>query len=284
MKYSLMTTTMVLDLLIGMQQGLSPEQAKEKYRDMMAMVADTGIPAVEVTSMELDLFGYDTVKEELKNNGLVPGGFVHMDCYACTDEDKTGEIVEKAKQRIDDAASLGADNLMLALMAQEDVAEHSQEELAHALVRNILPIAAYGKEKGILVSVEDTPDIRLPLCDTADTKALLDAVPDLYLTFDTGNTILKHDDPLDYYHTFCSRVCHVHLKDMAYREPGQQGDVDVDGRIIAGCQPGEGIIDFEAIGASLKEAGYDGYAVIEYVGKADEDKISDAFKYLKGVM
>ncbi|MCD8232276.1 MAG: sugar phosphate isomerase/epimerase [Clostridiales bacterium] len=285
MKFSLMTTTMVIDLLIKLQSGRPKEEITREYASMVEMIAGLGIPAVEVTSIELDLFGLEEVNRQLKTHHLEVGGFVHLDQYACTDSDRAEKMITLAKKRIDDAVSLGADNLMLALMAQEDVSEHSREELTKALIQNIRPIAVYGSEKGIRVSVEDTPDIRLPLCDTADTKALLDAVPDLYLTYDSGNMLLKNDSPISYLETFRDRVCHVHLKDMAYMQSGQPGDVDVDGRVIAGCMHGEGIVDFAEIGKILRESEYEGVAVIEYVGHDDhERRIREALTYLQGVL
>ncbi len=284
MKYSLMTTTMVIDLLIGMQMGKSREEIERDYAAILKMAADAGFTAVEVTSMDLDLFGMDGVKKLLEENHLAVGGFVHMDQYACTDEAKAEKMIASAKKRIDDAAALGTDNLMLGLMAQEDVSEHCREELQTALIRNIRPIAEYGKQAGIMISVEDTPDIRLPMCDTSDTKALLDAIPELYLTYDTGNMILKQDQTIPYLETFYDRVCHIHLKDMVYVEDGQPGDIDTNGKTIAGCLHGEGIMDFDEIGRHLREHGYDGYAAVEYVGHADADNIKNALAYLQKTM
>jgi len=282
MKFSLMTTTMVVDLLIELKKGSAKEKIDAEYAAMLQMAARLGIPAVEVTSIEAELFGLETVQELLKKNHLEAGGFVHMDQYACTDAERGKEIIALAKKRIEDAAALGTDNLMLALMAQEDAAEYSREELTAALIRTIRPIAEYGKQVGVMVSVEDTPDIRLPVCDTNDIKTLLDAIPELYLTYDSGNMLLKNDNPIPFLKTFRDRVCHVHLKDMAYAD---DGDIDVNGRFLTGCMHGEGMVDFAEIGTFLRDAGYNGYAVIEYVGHDNhEARIRDAMIYLDKMM
>ncbi|MCC8104100.1 MAG: sugar phosphate isomerase/epimerase [Clostridiales bacterium] len=282
MKFSLMTTTMVIDLLMEYQKGSGKEEITLKYADMLEMIARLGIPAVEITSIEEDLFGLEEIKKQLKKNHLEVGGFVHLDQYASTNPDRAEGIIALAKRRIDDAVPLGTDNLMLALIAQEDIEEHSRSELAEALIRNIRPIAEYGRRRGIMISVEDTPDIRLPLCNTADTKVLLDAIPELYLTYDSGNMILMHDSPITYLKAFQNRICHVHLKDMAYPEAGHSGDLDIDGRVIAGCMHGEGIVNFGEIGECLREFGYEGTLVIEYVGHDDHEKrIRDALACLQ---
>ncbi|MCD8014557.1 MAG: sugar phosphate isomerase/epimerase [Lachnospiraceae bacterium] len=284
MKYSLMTTTMVLDLLSESMTGIPKLQIQKKYADMMEMIASIGISAVEITTLELDLFGMDVVKQILNESHLKAGGFVHMDTFAHTDSKISQELAASAMRRIDDALCLGADNLMLGLMAQDDVSAHSPEELTNALIQNIRPVAEYGMKKGIKISVEDTPDIRLPLCDTADTKILLDAIPELYLTFDTGNMLLKHDAPLSYLEAFQDRICNVHLKDICYPAPGQPGDTDVDGKVIAGCQHGCGLIDFAKIGNRLKSMNYNGNAVIEYIGHSRDNhavRIREAYLFLQ---
>lgn len=282
MKFSLMTTTMVIDLLIDLQNGRPKEEIDEQYTNMLKMIARLGIPAVEVTSIEAELFGLQMIQALLKENHLEVGGFVHMDQYACTDDRRSKEIIALAKKRIDDAAVLGTDNLMLALMAQEDAVEHSQEELFAALIRTIRPIAEYGKKVGVMVSVEDTPDIRLPVCGTDDMKKLLEAIPELYLTYDSGNMLIMHEDPISYLKNFRDRICHVHLKDMVYAD---EGDADVDGRFLTGCMHGEGMVDFLRIGKYLRDTDYEGYAAIEYVGHSGhENKIRDAVIYLNKMM
>lgn len=282
MKYSLMTTSMVFEILGELEKCGDQENAKSEYRKMLRMIAKLGIPAVDITSLELDLFGLDEVKRTLKEMGLETGGVVHLDTFACTDEMLTERIVNRAKQRIEDACALEADNVMLALMAQENVEQYREEELRNALIRNIAPIAEYGKERGIKVSVEDTPDIRLPLCDRRDTKMLLDAIPGLYLTYDSGNMLLKKDDPIAYYKAFQARICHVHLKDMQYTTENASADVDVDGNHIQAVIHGQGMIDFQRIFECMEAAGYKGYVMIEYVGSGEhEANIRQALRALK---
>lgn len=282
MKYSFMTTSMVFEILGGLEKSGDKENAKKEYRQMLEMISKLGIPAVDITSLELEVFGLDEVKRLLKETGLEVGGVVHMDRFACTDEMQTKMIVRSAEQRIEDACDLGSDNVMLALMAQEDVEQYSEEELRNSLVRNIAPIAEYGKKRGIKVSVEDTPDIRLPLCDQRDTKMLLDMIPELYLTYDSGNMLLKKDDPIAYYEAFQERICHVHLKDMQYTTDNALADVDIDGKRIQAVIHGQGMVDFQRIFKCMEKTGYKGYAMIEYVGSGEHEvNIRQALEALK---
>ena len=266
MNYSLMTTSMVFPLVSKLQTGSSMEEIKADYAGMLSMVAHCGIPAVEITSLELDVFGLDTVQKALSDAGLLCSCVIHMDVYAETSVEKRDRIVTNACQKILDAKALGASYIMLALMAQPDVEKYSSEELRQALICNIRPIAEYGKAKGITVSVEDTPDIRLPLCSSAEIGHILDAVPELSLTYDTGNMLLKNEDSVSFYNKLKERVVYVHLKDMEYTTSTEGSNPTIDGRHMSATLHGQGVLNFGEILASLKKGRYDGFLMLEYTG------------------
>jgi L-ribulose-5-phosphate 3-epimerase len=267
MNISLMTTSMVFPLVAQLQAGRSLDEVKAKYAEMLDMIADCGIPAVEVTSLELDVFGVETVRDALSRSGLVCSSVIHMDAYAQTDQANHDGIVDTAKKKILDAKALGAGYVMLALMAQPDIEKHSAEKLREALIGNIRPIAEFGKEQGITVSVEDTPDIRLPLCDSADLALVLEAIPELALTYDTGNMLFKNERTLDFYRKLKERVVYVHLKDVDYTNSSDEADRATDGRFIKAVLHTQGVMDFPAIVRELMDNSYDGWLMLEYVGK-----------------
>lgn len=107
MKYSLMTTSMLFEMLEKLKNGLPMEEVKLEYLDMLRKTAELEIPAVEVTSLELELFGLDFVKNALNENHLEPACLVHLDQYATTDPEQSAQISAKAIQRVQDAISLG---------------------------------------------------------------------------------------------------------------------------------------------------------------------------------
>lgn len=266
MKYSLMTTAMFFPIFGRLQAGCPMDRIREEYAQMLAQTKALGIDAVEITSMEVDVFGLSYVKEVLKNHGLHAACLVHMDTWADTAAYRTPEIHEKGLEKVQQAKDLGAPNMMLALMPGSDAAIHTPEEKTAALIRNMKPVSDRGAALGIKVSVEDTPNLLVPLSSTKDTKALLDGIPSMHLTYDTGNMLLSGEDSLTYYRTFKHRVSHVHLKDMRYAD---DGDLTWDGKKMTAAMHGSGLLDFPSIINALKENGYDGYLVIEYVGSGD---------------
>lgn len=281
MKYTLMTTSMVFPMAGKLSGGASPEDIRKEYSDMMAMISECGLNAVEITSLELDMFGPDYVKKVLEQNGLSCGCVIHMDKYAETDPSKHESIVQSAQEKILEAKYLGAEYVMLALMAQENAEEHSSAELTSALITNIRPIAEFGKEQSITVSIEDTPDIRLPLSGSNEIRPLLDAIPELSLTYDTGNMIFRNEDPVHFYDALRDRVAYVHIKDMEYTESSEGADITEDGRYVRTALHGHGVIDFKSIITALHSGGYDGWLMLEYAGHADHrDNIIAAKEYI----
>ena len=141
-----------------------------------------------------------------------------------------------------DAGTLGAKYMMLALMAQPDVEGQDRGQFQDALVRNIRPIASYGKEQGITVSVEDT---------------------------------------LEFYQNLKERVVYVHLKDMEYTDQPEGTDPTSDGCYIRTAIHGKGVIDFQSVLNALYKDGYDGWLMIEYAGNENHrENIRAAQRFL----
>jgi sugar phosphate isomerase/epimerase len=272
---------MVLPVIWQIGTDITMEEAFKQYCDILRMVRECGFSAVEVTSLEVDTFGLDHVRAALAETGLKCACLIHMDFFAETDHEKHERIVINAQHKIIAAKELGAKHVMLGLMAQPDAEQHSNEELRESLMRNIRPIAVFGKEQDISVSVEDTPEIRLPLSNSGDLKTVLDSIPELSLTFDTGNMIHGGDDPEHFYQELKGHISYVHLKDMEYTEDYSAGELTADGRFITAAIHGKGIIDFENILRELRQDGYDGWLMLEYVGHENhEENIKAALRYI----
>ncbi len=83
---------------------------------------------------------------------------------------------------------------------------------------------------------------------------------ELGVNFDTGNSFLAGNDPVEYLREVADRVIHVHIKDI----PSEQ--LHLRGRVTGtrvGVAAGEGEIDLPGVVAVLSEAGYDGVLSVE---------------------
>ena len=290
-RLSLMTMSMFIPVIIKIKMEQDMEDALELYGEMMDLAADAGFEAVDVTSMELDMIGKETVKEYLEARGLKVGSLIYFNQFASADEEKSREVVEGGRNAVEQALYLGTKVLMLVPQAQEGIEKLSAEEIHRALIRNLTPVTAYAVEKGIHSVIEDTPDLRLHLCKAEDLAKVVDAVPGQEVVYDSGNMVLADEDPVKYYDKFAEKTAHIHLKDMmeAPAEMARFADTAADGRKMTGAPSGTGMLAeaFPTLMERIRDNGYDGYLTVEFA-KDEElgylESLKRAREYFDGII
>ncbi len=89
----------------------------------------------------------------------------------------------------------------------------------------------------------------------------------LGLCFDGGHLAYGGGDPLSVLEQYAARVWHVHFKDCdpAVAAEARAGGWDYFAAVRRGifCELGKGSVDFAALTATLRRAGYDGWIVVE---------------------
>lgn len=103
----------------------------------------------------------------------------------------------------------------------------------------------------------------------AETKRLLDCTnPDfVWLCFDTGHFTFAQEDAVKAALAFGPRIGHVHLKDI---RPDKMAQAYAEGfkfrrAVLEGCFtiPGDGCVDFPGVFQALRDAGYEGWFLVE---------------------
>lgn len=259
MKISIMTISMLVRVL------RSGGDLAAGYRAMMEKVAAAGFEAVDITSLELEVLGLETVRQTVREAGLGVCSYIAFERFARADEPTLETRIAQSKAAADAAAALGAEVLMLAPQAGDAIGACTQEQLLADMAARWRPAARYAKTLGLHPVVENTPDARLKLLTPPQLKALLDAAPELEVVFDSGNALLALEDPAAYYAQVAQRTAHVHLKDMALAEANAtMADTALDGRRFTGAPLGTGLVDLPAFVEATKQAGYDGWYTLEY--------------------
>lgn len=121
----------------------------------------------------------------------------------------------------------------------------------------------------ILLALENPPHRKTGTI--AVIEKILNALPELFLTFDTGNWIVAGEHPADAAARFFDRIGYLHLKDIRFM--GEGGYLH--------CEPGIGGLDFHPLVAYIKETGYEGPVVLEFPGGEEPEKrIANVLEYL----
>jgi len=124
----------------------------------------------------------------------------------------------------------------------------------------------YAEEKGVMLALEDHPEIGTKI---ADFIRILELVDDdrLKVNLDTSNPMESGDSSVELAKLVKSRIVHVHLSDR---------NKDLHHQVV-----GEGVVDFISVFRILKEVSYDGWLSLETGGRKGEDVIRQAIDFIK---
>jgi sugar phosphate isomerase/epimerase len=184
--------------------------------------------------------------------------------------------VEYLKQAIRFAAECGAPVIN---SDEGRKPEWTTEDEDHVLMRYTLGEAVnLAKERNIKIGLEPhqqyskTPDGLDRIYNLVDS-------PLIGINFDTGNSYLSGQDPIEWLKRVADRLVHLHAKDISV----QQSESDrgkVTGTPV-GCACGDGVIDWKEVIAICKKTGKDIVFSVE-CGTVDQAKRS--IEYLKGLV
>lgn len=263
MDLSLMLLNPIFPVFMNPDFTPKSEVNPAEYEVMLKLASDAGYSAVDLSNMEFERFGADTVKRLLEKYGLTCSSVIYFDRYTVSDP----AILPRTQAIIDATAAIGCKTLML--VAGFPDASTSREVMRENLIANLREAVQYAADKGVTVCIEDFPSTVVPMSAAADVDALLDGVPGLRLVYDSANMLVMGEEPLSYHDHFADRIGYYHLKDVIITDD-PSGDAMHNGKYLLAVQTGTGIMDFPAILSKAKANGYSGYLSVEYAPRGEE--------------
>jgi sugar phosphate isomerase/epimerase len=122
----------------------------------------------------------------------------------------------------------------------------------HVLMKYVLTeAAAVAEPRGIMIGLEPhqqyskTPDGLDKICKLVDSPAI-------GVNFDTGNSYLSGEDPVEWLGRVKDKLVHVHAKDISIEQ-----SEDERGKVTgtpSGCACGDGVIDWKSVIEACKDA------------------------------
>jgi len=188
--------------------------------------------------------------------------------------------IEEIKKGMEIALVLGTDKIMLPIKGKN---EFTREESRRNVIEGLKEAIKEGKRYNITITVEHFPDITGPFLVSDDINFAIKEIPELRVTFDSGNVILGGEKPEDAFINNQRYIIHSHFKDWIISEDGRSG---TDGKKYKPALVGEGIIDYKKLVKIMKEYGYDGYINLEYEGYEYEPSLAmeKGLKFLKSLL
>ncbi len=225
------------------------------------------------TGLECDLWRLENRKEMsavFSENQMTAASVYNMYDFVNTPLNKS---TEKIKHHLDTAAYFGAKTV---LAIPGFIRESDNEECAlHSMYAALDRMCGEAKQYGITVTLEDFDDLYSPCRNTEGLLMFMKNVPDLRVTFDTGNFAYVLENTAEAYDALKPYIAHVHLKDRSFDSKRADKDktnhkADISGRLMYPCEAGDGYCGLADIVKRLIADGYSGSFSIEHFGAADQ--------------
>ena len=249
-------------------------QTGKSLPELLKGVRNAGIEAVEINMSYL--CEHEETYDLLRESGL------RISCvYEFYEMEQKDERV-KAKKHIDTAKKAGAEKILVVpgFFVQEEAEQFSecvndygktadflnQNEKALRMAEGLNQIATLGEQAGIVVTVEDFDDRKSPLSSVGGMLWFLKQVPQLKVTFDTGNFIIHGEDVLSAWDSLQEKIVHIHCKD----------------RGTESVAVGKGYIPMHALMKKIRASHYKGYLAIEHFDAENQEGcMADSAAFLR---
>lgn len=141
------------------------------------------------------------------------------------------------------------------------------EEEWHKLTHGLEVLGDLAHEKDMEIAyhhhmgtgVQTTAEIDRLMMETDEHK--------VKLLFDSGHLTFSGEDPITIFHKYAKRIRHIHLKDI---RKDRMDDVHIHHKsFLTGVKegvftvPGDGMVDYRPLWEAIKNAGYEGWIMVE---------------------
>lgn len=175
--------------------------------------------------------------------------------------------VPEVEAVLDRLAVSGGDVLILAAATGTDgydTRPDLDDEQWRTVVRNLDRLDAIASARGVVAALH--PHVGTMIENRAEVYRVLEN-SGIGLCLDTGHLLIGGTDPLEVTEAFTDRIRHAHLKDVRIdlAEQVQRGELTYTQAVSAGMYVplGAGNARIERVVRTLREAGYDGWFVLE---------------------
>ena len=261
------------------ENGLTIEESMDTMRAH-------GIKWADVNSQYLCEENPEEFASRLKAHGI---GIISVhgliDCDVVSEESLTKSI-ENGKKHMMLAKRAGSKFFMIVPRKADTYSQDKHDDYVKGARYVMKALASYGKEIGIQPTVENFSDRSFPYTSFDSIEWILNNIPDMRYTFDSGNYTIAGFNEFVGAKIFFDKTVYAHVKEV--KSVGYKTDCLRDGVYYDRPVFGDGIVrNFEVIDYYLKN-GYDGVFSIEYYGNEkvfdktllSADKIKEKFSQL----
>lgn len=224
--------------------------------------SSVGIEGVEAGSTDLNVFPLADMQNLLEAHGMFVNSLNLITSFPDRDEAVYRKELDEAKRLIDEAERVGA-NFAMVVPFSEYVANAEDKLFARErIITGMSELIEYTKDANITITMENFSFRKFPYSTIEEMKYLLETIPGLKYTYDSGNFFCMQNDAIEAYETLKPYIVNVHMKDWQYDYFGRFVRPNMESFVGAGI--GQGVLPLAELRAHLAADGYEGQAAIEF--------------------
>lgn len=186
--------------------------------------------------------------------------------------------LETIRKTLETAAILGTDKIMVPIPPKNGL---SAAESRRNNIKGLGEAVDIARSYDIALTIEHMHGKESPFVTSTDINEAIAAVPDLKVTFDSGNCLTGGEPSAEAFRMSKDAIVHVHFKDWVVSSDCS-GLSGADGRYYIPALIGEGIVDHESVLRAMLLNDYKGYIDIEYEARVytPRDTVIKVKKYI----
>ena len=237
--------------------------------------AQTGLPlekvAFETAQMGIEFVhvnGEYWMENEARVDDLLDRAGLYVGSVDNIFQFTQGRDLDKAEKLIRFLSRKGVKQLLLipGFVHEAQSRPSAMDEAA----RHMKELMYLSRSLHVQCSLEDYDNCTAPFGTWQELKWYVEQIPELKISFDTGNFAYFGQDAREAYEQLKPYICMVHAKDR--KSAGREGEkplIALDGSSLYPSAVGSGEMHIRPILSDLLASGFDGGVLIEHFGSAD---------------
>jgi len=248
--------------------------------DVIASCAKAEADGIELMDKHTQLSPLDKLAAQMADSGLTMPSLCLPCDFVQTDQAAMREAVDAAVERMEVALSLGCNMLMLSPGSRKEGWDY--EDIRASMADGMALLCDRAASYEVTVTTENHGGMAALRGKVEHLQEFKQRVPDLLLTYDSGNFLLADEDPLAALHALLPWVVHVHLKDWRRASPrAPTTSRSISGQRYEAIVIGDGLVPTREIVSALADAAYEGYLSIEYTRPDAPARMPHIVSYLR---
>ncbi len=242
---------------------------KMSLSEWIETAADVGLDGIEMYRPYLkttEQRSLEKLADEISQARLEVSMFTGYGELAAPSEKERLAQIESLREDVDAAVAFRTNIVRVTAGSwpQECSREEALSHVADCLKRGL----DYAEEKGVMLALEDHPQIGTSVADFVEILALVDDSR-LKVNLDTSNPMESGDSAVELAQMVKERVVHVHASDR---------DRQLEHQVV-----GEGGVPFAEIFEALKSANFDGWISLEAGGTKGKQGIVEGMRHIRDI-